>query len=589
MQPVADDADKSAVFAAQLLAVLDLARSILYDLDIDLALERVTEAARELTGATYAALGVLDGSRAKLERFVTVGIDDQSRQAIGPLPLGRGVLGELIRKPEPLRLDDVGQHPHSYGFPAGHPPMTSFLGVPILIDQQPFGNLYLTNKRGGGSFSEEDERSLVLMAEFAGIAIDHARRYSTAEARRLELQSTVDALDATVQIAQAVGGETDLNVVLELVAKRGRALVSARALVIEQDQNGRTVVAAAAGAVPADLVGREVDSTDSVAGSALLSRKTLRLEEESNRRRFERHGLGRFGLTADCGLVVPLLFRGKGYGVLLAIDRVDGGATFKPEDQRLLEAFAASAATAIATAESARRERERQRLAAAEQERKRWARELHDETLQNLAAMRLALARQLRGDDAEAGRRVMLETIEQLDTEIGSLRSLIAELRPAALDDLGLAPAIEFLADRARGRGLDVDLDIELAHELGRPSDRLAPEIETAVYRIIQEALTNAHRHGQARHVSVSVHETEATIEVSVSDDGIGFDTPAKAAGFGLLGMQERADIVSGRLSIASTAGDGTVVSLAVPAVRVGDRVDQLDLPGEPVAPSGSS
>ena len=549
-------------------AVLDVVRSLLSDLDLDVVLHRVVESAAELCGATYSALGVLNQSRTTLERFLTSGIDEATRQRIGSLPVGLGLLGELITNPQPLRLDDVGRHPRSYGFPPRHPPMTSFLGTPVLVNGLPFGNLYLTNKIGGGSFTDEDERALVLMAEFAGIAIDHARRYSNTESQRAELQSAVTALDATVQIAQAVGDETDLDVVLALVAKRGRALVSARAVVIESERNGQTVVAAAAGELPADILGCEVDPAESVAASALRELRTLRLEDATHRERFREHGLGRFGFRAECGLVVPLIFRGRGYGVLIAIDRLDGGVAFTREDQRLLEAFAASAATAIATAVSAEKERDRQRIAAAEQERTRWARELHDETLQNLAALRLSLAAQLRGGDQEATETVLRDAIEQLDMEIGSLRSLIADVRPTTLDDLGLEAALEVLAERARRQELNVELQVDLGHGPGRLPNRLAADVETAFYRIIQEALTNARKNGAARHVTVSIREDDTCVQATITDDGKGFDVNARAAGFGLIGMRERTELLDGELHIESSPGHGTTLTVRVPVRR---------------------
>ena len=565
------DTDEQALRALQMRAVLDVVRSVLSDLDIESVLGHLVESARTLGRATYAALGVLDSSRGRLDRFITSGIDERTRQAIGHPPLGRGVLGELIADPRPLRLDDVGSHPRSYGFPPGHPPMSCFLGVPVVVAGQPFGNLYLTNKTDGGSFTAADEESLLLLAEFAGIAIDHARRYSRTESERSDLKNSVEALDATVQIAQAVGGETNLDAVLELVAKRGRALVSARALVIEREQHGQTFVAAAAGEVPAGLVGREVDAKDSVASSALRSLRTMRLEESGNRIRFQRHGLGQFGITAECGLVVPLVFRGQGYGVLIAIDRIDGGTAFDAGDQRLLEAFAVSAATAIATAVSVERERDSQRLAAAELERTRWARELHDETLQNLAALRLALASHLRVGDPAGMAKAIREAMEQIDLEIVSLRSLIADVRPTALDDLGLEPAIEALAERTRRQGLNVSLEVELAFAQGRQPERLNMETETALYRIIQEALTNARKHGHAKHVRIRVQEGEGEVEATIQDDGAGFDPAEKnASGFGLIGVQERVDLLAGQLSIVSSPGQGTTVSAVLPITRRG-------------------
>src|SRR5437764_4031791 len=197
--------------------ILAVARSIIERLDLEVVLQRVLSSARDLTDARYAALGVLDDSRTKLARFITLGIDEETRRLIGALPTGRGVLGELIRNPEPLRIGDVGNHPDSYGFPVGHPPMRSFLGVPIVVDGQPFGNLYLTEKEDASEFGEEDEQLVKLLAQFAGVAIDHARQFGTSESQRVELERTVAALDATMQIARALGGQTDLVATLELV------------------------------------------------------------------------------------------------------------------------------------------------------------------------------------------------------------------------------------------------------------------------------------------------------------------------------------------------------------------------------------
>ena len=548
--------------------VLRLAREVLGDLDVDGVLQRVLESAQELTSARYAALGVLDDSQTGLERFITVGIDESTRQRIGPLPTGRGVLGELIRNPVALRLDDVNAHPRSYGFPVGHPPMRSFLGVPVLVDDLPYGNLYLTEKDGGGHFTEEDERAVTVLAGFAGIAIDHADRFTSSEDRRRELERTIAALDATMQVTRAVGGRTDLGAILELVAKRGRALVSARALVIEHRRDDELVVAAGAGDLPHGLLGRRLDLRDSVASAAMRTLRPQRLEDETNRVRFERHGLGHLGLQAAAGLVVPLAFRGTIYGVLVAIDRLEDGPAFTTEDERLLEAFATSAATAMATAESAADERRSQRLAAMEEERTRWARELHDETLQGLAALRLGLASAGRAGTPERLGGAVRQAVDQLDGEIASLRALITDLRPAALDQLGPEAAIEALATRARRQGLEVDVELDFAYEKERESERLVGDLETAVYRIVQEALTNARTHGAAHHVRVEVQETDETVRLEVRDDGGGFDPSAATTGFGLVGMRERAELVRGTISVESAPGEGTTVTATLPARR---------------------
>jgi signal transduction histidine kinase len=557
--------------SAEIRLVLEVAESVLAELDVEVVLNRVLEAARTLTSARYAAVGVLDQSRSELERFVTSGIDEATQAEIGALPRGRGVLGELIVNPSPLRLGDVGSHPRSYGFPKGHPPMKTFLGVPLLTAGELFGNIYLTDKAGGEPFTLDDERALVALSRFAGIAIDHARRYAIVESQRAELQRAVSALDATVQVARAVGGETDLDTVLELVADRGRSLVSARTLVIEREIDGEMVVVAAAGDLDHDVVGQVLDPNGTVASAALRERSTLRLDDAINRERFEQHGAGRFGLTAEAGLVVPMLFRSRGYGVLIALDRTEDGPQFSADDRRMLEAFATSAATAIATAVSVQAERAAQRLAAAEAERARWARELHDETLQNLAALQIAIAGQLRTREPEAMAAFMGEAAEQLATEIQNLRSLISELRPAALDDLGLGPAVTALVDRTRQQGMDVRLSVELYYEAKKSPDRLSQDVETAIYRITQEALTNARKHGAASHVNVDLWEDNSHVHLTVQDDGHGFDPEARTLGFGITGIRERVELLRGELDLSSVVEKGTTLTVTVPSTHISD------------------
>src|SRR5580693_8492132 len=551
--------------------VLDIARSVLAALDLEVVLERVLESARELTGARYVALGVLSTSRTELERFLTVGIDERERDAIGALPRGRGVLGELIADPQALRLTDISEHPRSYGFPHGHPPMNSFLGVPIMIEGVPFGNLYLTEKRHSEQFTESDEEAVAMLAELAGFAIDHARRYTGAREHRDELERTVAALNATTQIARAVGAETDLDVILELVAKRGRALVDARLLVIELIQHGRLFVAAGAGELPAGLLGMQVPLEDSAASAALRTRHAQRLQEPLTRARFDEHGLGTLGVDAHGGLLVPLVFQNHAYGVLVAIDRLHDGPEFTTDDERLLEAFAASAATAVATAQSVASERQRQRLAAAEAERQRWARELHDDTLQSLSALRVGLSTARRSGKPKALELAVTDAIEHLEEGITNLRALITDLRPASLDELGAAAAIQALCERAGRAGIDIDVNIDLAYERGRERMRHTPEVETAMYRIVQEALTNAAKHGNAKRAVVEVHDDETDIQVSVRDDGVGFDPTARADGVGLLGMNERVQLLEGSLEVRSAPGQGTTILASIPVKRLPD------------------
>jgi signal transduction histidine kinase len=445
--------------------------------------------------------------------------------------------------------------------------MKSFLGVPIVVGGQPFGNLYLTEKQGANEFSAEDQEAAVLLAEFAGVAIDHARRYASSEAQRTELETTVSALDATIQIARALGGQTDLGMILELVAKRGRALVSARTLVIELLRGDELELAAGAGELPSDLLGQRVALENTVASAALRSGHSQRLKDQLNRARFEQHGLGHLGLDAEEGLIVPLVFRDRPYGVLVAIDHL-GSGDFTAEHQQLLEAFAASAATAVATAQSAADERLKQRLATAEAERTRWARELHDDTLQALGNLRLMLSGAQRTGNREAMSGAIGQALEQLEVDIATLRALITELRPAALDQLGLEPALVALVDRVRTPDLQIDANVDLALEGNRATSRLIPELETGVYRIVQEALSNAVKHGQASRAMVEVIEDDHTVHVTVRDNGEGFDQSVTTSGFGLLGMRERAELLAGEITIESAPGEGSTITATFPVRR---------------------
>ena len=270
----------------------------------------------------------------------------------------------------------------------------------------------------------------------------------------------------------------------------------------------------------------------------------------------------RLGLDhATKALLVPLVYHGQSLGVLAAFDRLDGDA-FTRDDEQLLEAFAAQAATAVATARSVEDDRRRRSLAAAETERHRWARELHDETLQALGGLKVLLSSAARLDDPEAMRSAMRDATQQLTGDIRSLRSLIAELRPPALDQLGLAPALASLAQRtAAGNGLEIEVDVEL------PADRrLGAEVETTVYRVVQESLTNVVKHARAASVQLTVRCEGREVEVRVVDDGIGFDAEdGSDAGFGLAGMHERVELAGGQLNIAPGAEAGTVVRARLP------------------------
>jgi len=550
----------------ELRDLLEVGRALVADLDLESVLQHVLETARELTGARYAALGILDERKEELERFLYLGIDDETRRLIGPLPRGRGVLGELIRRPEPLRLHDVTQHPRSYGFPPGHPQMTSFLGVPIVIRGEAFGNLYLTDKVRG-DFDTGDEQAAVILAEWAAIAIDNARLYQAVERRRGELERVVRGLEATATISRAVGFETDLELVLELIVKRGRALIEARSLTVLLEQpDGSLKVVAAAGETAEEVADVVIAGEGTLASSVLTASAPERVPSLADR---VGHGLEAVAGHATSAIVVPLGFRGRARGVLVALDRAQGSPVFDSDDEHLLTSFGASAAIAIATAQSVETERLRHSMRASEAERQRWARELHDETLQELGGLKVLLESARVTNRPEVLESAVGKAVEQLELSIGGLQALITELRPAALDQLGVKPALEALISRTTATsGLEISARIDLASNGGREPTRLSTEMESTIYRLAQEALTNVVKHAEADRAWVEVSEDEQQVVVTVRDNGTGFDPDQPSGGFGLVGMRERADLANGRLLIDSSAGHGTTVRVVLPAQR---------------------
>jgi signal transduction histidine kinase len=547
----------------RLRRLIEVGRSLLSELDLETLLRRVIEVAQELTGARYAALGILDEGKTELERFITAGIDEQVHRQIGDLPRGRGVLGFLIREPHPLRLADVGSHAQSYGFPPSHPVMRTFLGVPITIRGEAFGNLYLTEKDGGQEFTEEDESATVVLADWAAIAIDNARLYRDAEERRRSLERAVTGLEVTTSIARAIGGETHLDRVLELIAKRGRALVEARWLWILLAERDEFVVAAAAGQAGDDLIGQRYPIEGTVAGEGLASGRTERVTDLVARGA-QLPALA--GMEAGTALIVPLVFRGQGVGVIEAFDRIQGGPEFSAIDEELMLSFAASAATAVHTANSVAQERLEHSLEAAEQERTRWARELHDETLQALGGLQLILASAEREADPSKRGELIANARKHVATEIENLRNLITELRPAELDELGLESALaELAARRAADDSLDVRMEVDLGVDGTARERRLPAPTESTVYRIVQEALTNVAKHASADHVDVRIGLVNGVVDILVSDDGSGFDPDSSSTGWGLVGMKERVALVNGTLEFQSQPGRGTSVHAVLP------------------------
>jgi two-component system, NarL family, sensor histidine kinase DevS len=536
--------------------LLEVGRTLVSELDTETVLRRILDEARAITGACYAAIGVLDEQRTELERFITSGIDDATHRSIGSLPRGRGVLGVLIEDPRPLRLSDVGRHPQSFGFPVNHPPMATFLGVPILIRGQAWGNLYLSEKETGGGFTEADEDAAIVLAQWAATAIENARLYESSERRRKEAERALLGLRAARDITDAIAGVNDLNRVLELIVKRGRALVDARAVLIMLREEDELLVAAAAGH-SGEARGRRLPIASSTSGRVLQRGQAERISDVARHLQFSP---GQLGIPdVHTALLVPMIHRGTAVGVLAAFDHGKDAGTFSAEDEQLLHSFAASAANAVTIHRSVEADRLRAAITAADAERARWARELHDQTLQALGGLRVLLASAQRRNPAIATEPAIGQAIEEIELETDNLRAIITDLRPSLLDDLGLGPAIDALLERRRISGMEIVSEVSIDN-----LDPLDPDLETTIYRLVQESLTNIAKHANAATVRVLVRVSDAEALAEVRDDGTGFDTDSRTSGFGLAGMRERVYLAGGRLEIESSS-DGTTVCARIP------------------------
>ena len=441
--------------------------------------------------------------------------------------------------------------------------METFLGVPVMIRGEVFGNLYLTEKEGGAEFDEADEQALVILAEWAAVAVDNARAHAQSQRDKRKIEVALRGLEETAVLNREVVGRGDLDLVIELAVKRARSLADARSAVVLLADADAVRVVAVAGEASHELIGREVPETGSLTFGVLRAGRGQLIAPEV---------AGRFSEVnpgGGAGVIVPLRARGDDIGVLAVFDRLDAEHPFGPDDVVALESFGTSVATRIVAARALEDERLSLSITSSERERQRWARELHDETLQELGALNVMLESALQVDDADSMRRALTNSNQQVEQIIGGLQGLITELRPAALDQLGTAAALEVLVDRIRERSaVDVTLDVDLAFEAGRLPTRHTPELEATVYRLVQEALTNVVKHAEATTARIKIEEDEGSVTVTVEDNGRGFDNQDEHDGFGLLGMRERVGLRGGELEITSASGEGTRVTAKLPVER---------------------
>jgi signal transduction histidine kinase len=365
----------------------------------------------------------------------------------------------------------------------------------------------------------------------------------------------VRGLEAARSIADAISAETNLDRILKLIVRRGRALVDARTVLIMLREGPELVVAASAG-VTQDAPGHRLPVDGSTSGQVLAGGRPLRIADVEAELRIPVADLG--VKDATTALLVPIFHRGDGIGVLAAFDRGVEGLPFTDTDEELLRTFAAAAGNAVALSRSVEASRLRSTIAAAEDERRRWSRELHDQTLQALGGLRVLLSTASRQREVTDLLEAIAHAVEGIDDEIENLRAIISDLRPQVLDDLGLDAALEALVDQRRLDGLDVTGEIELGQS-GEGS-AMAPELETTVYRLVQEALTNVVKHARATAVRVGVAQVGDMLIIRVSDDGVGFDPAARTGGFGLASFRERVYLVGGTMKMNSGDGGTTLV-----------------------------
>jgi signal transduction histidine kinase len=535
--------------------LLDAVLTVGSDLDLDAILRRIVEAAVSLVDARYGALGVLDETRTGLAQFISIGIDDETRAAIGHLPKGLGILGLLITDARPLRLADIHDHPNSAGFPPNHPPMRSFLGVPVTVHGEIFGNLYLTDKTSAEVFSDIDEELVLGLASAAGIAIQNARLYEEARRRQAELGALQD-------IANALLGGVDSYEILGMVAGGARELVGADLATISVPSTGNTLmtIQVADGVHKETLLGQTFDRADSITGYVLDTGDALALVDASTDPRVL-EPLVKLG-TMGPAIVVPLGWSGPGGDALgaLSVARTLGAEPFAARDVVVVSHFAAQAGVVIQR-EHSRQDRHRLELLEDEE---RIARDLHDTVIQRLFATGLSLqgATRLIVDD-EAKRRVE-SAIDDLDLTVRHIRTVIFDVAAPRLAAESIRSRVLALArDAARPLGFEPHVVFQ-----GPVDTQISDDITDDLLATLREALSNVARHAHARvvHVDLTV-DRDAVLRVK--DDGIGMRPAAEQGGRGVGNMRARAERHGGSLTLMAGSDGGTVMEWRVPCLPI--------------------
>ncbi|MGC9541276.1 GAF domain-containing protein [Streptomyces sp. UG1] len=546
-------------------SLLEAVLSVGRELDLEQALHSIVEAAVALVDAQYAALGVIGPDGKRISDFHTVGVTEEQSAKIGHYPEGHGILGELIRHPEPLRLTKLSEHPASYGFPAHHPPMNTFLGVPIRVRDQVFGNLYLTEKRGGVQFDEEDESVLSTLAVAAGVAIDNARLYEESRLRERWLR-------ASAEITHSLMSGSDRGQVLALIAERAREITGTALAVVAVPMEGTDslTVELAIGHEAQAHRGLVLPVHGSLVGKAFADATLVSspdISEDEHSEAYGRPAEGREKTSSDprrrTGLgpaVAVPIGTGEGLRGVVLLVRAAGQPVFSERETEPLRGFAAQAAVAMELAE---RRADAERIAVL-QDRDRIARDLHDLAIQRLFATGMTLQSAGRFIEHRQASDRVARAVEDLDETIKIIRSTIFGLREReSAGGPGLRARVVRVVDEAAPvLGFAPGVRME-----GLLDTHVPNEVADHVVAVLSEALTNIARHAHADRTEVVLETDGRELRLAVSDTGVGIPPDSRRSG--LRNMAERAEQLGGALRVDCPADGGTTLVWRVP---VGER-----------------
>ncbi|QGN33352.1 GAF domain-containing protein [Microlunatus sp. Gsoil 973] len=528
----------------RLRSLLQANRSIVSELSLPGVLTRIVEAARDVADARFAALGVI-GPDGTLEQFITVGMDDDTVHAIGELPKGRGLLGALIADPRPIRLQRISDDPRSFGLPPNHPPIESFLGVPIQVPGAVFGNLYLAESRGG-SFTEEDEELVLGLAATAGIAIENARHYEESRQRQEWLRARAEVgrnLTTDDPIA-------NLHRIAESVLRLAAADVVS--VVVPEPESNLVRVVAAIGTGADDLQGARYLVPGSLAGAAMARGSGVIVDNAEQY--VETTICPAYADVLGAVMALPLATE-QGMAGAVVVGRARSGRQFTGSDLEMAESFAGQAALAMQLADARANE---ERLALL-QDRDRIARDLHDHVIQRLFAIGLSvqsIAASL--SSSEHGAR-LIDVVGDLDETIREIRTAIFALRENPGAEHSLRSAVMSVVSDV-GPALPERPDVIFVGPLDTMVD---PGVISDVGAVVREGLTNIARHANAMHAGVRVEATPEELEVYINDDGRGIGDTRRRSG--LDNLRRRAEEYGGGLTVTSSPGAGTALSWTIP------------------------